>query len=81
MAKAYMCDLCKKLISESDVRIRLFGYTVNHNENKARMPKGYSVSLPEEFCSFRCLANWADEQQKILDDYEQLCKDTEQKKG
>ena len=38
------------------------------------MPKGYSVGIPEEFCSFTCLANWADKQQKMLNDYKQLCK-------
>jgi hypothetical protein len=72
--KAYMCDNCKKAITENDLRITLSGYTVHENEKSASMPKGYSVGIPEEFCSFTCLANWADEQQKMLNDYKQLCK-------
>jgi hypothetical protein len=73
MAKAYMCDGCKKLITENDIRIVLHGYSVHHNIANEDMPKGYGIGIPEEFCSFKCLANWADEQQKLLDDYEALC--------
>jgi hypothetical protein len=71
--KAYMCDHCKRAITENDLRITLLGYTVHENEKNHLMPKGYSVGMPEEFCSFTCLANWADEQQKMLNDYKELC--------
>jgi len=81
MAKAYMCDCCKKLISENDLRITLSGYTVHHNEENAQMPKGYLLGFPEEFCSFMCLANWADEQQKLLNDYKALCAKRAEKNG
>ena len=69
MAKAYMCDCCKKLIAPNDLRINLAGYTVHHNEENNDIPKGYGIGIPEEFCSFKCLANWADEQEKLLTDY------------
>jgi hypothetical protein len=60
-------------MTENDLRITLLGYTVHENEKNHLMPKGYSVGIPEEFCSFTCLANWADEQQKMLNDYKELC--------
>lgn len=69
MAKAYMCDQCKKLITEDDIRISLNGYIVHHNDRNKEMPKGYEIRKPEEFCSFSCLSEWAIEQQKLLDDY------------
>lgn len=74
MAKAYMCDSCKKLIKGDDIRITLNGYTVHHNEDNAEMPKGYGLGFPEEFCSFTCLADWATEQQWLLEDYLELVK-------
>ena len=81
MAKAFMCDNCKKLITEDEIRIVLHGYSVHHNMTKRDTPKGYGIGIPEEFCSFTCLANWADEQQKLLDDYKALCdKRKEQRK-
>jgi hypothetical protein len=73
VAKTCVCDNCKAQIGNNDIRISLKGFTVRHNENKAEMPKGFSVETPEDFCSFTCLANWADEQQVILDDYKKIC--------
>ena len=72
MAKAYMCDRCKKLIKEGDIRITLNGYTVHHNEGNAEMPKGYGFGIPEEFCSFTCLVDWATDQQWFLEEYLEL---------
>jgi len=79
MAKAYMCDSCKKLIKEDDVRITLNGYTVHHNESNTEMPKGYGFGYPEEFCSFACLVDWATEQQWLLEEYLELAKKYEGK--
>lgn len=72
MAKAYMCDHCKKLITEDDIRITLSGYTVYQNESCGDMPQGYGIGFPEEFCSFTCLSEWAIQQQALLDDYKKL---------
>ena len=69
MAKAHCCDQCGKLIKDSDIRITLDGFSVFQNRGNERMPKGFSVSRPEDFCSFSCLSEWALEQQKLLDDY------------
>ena len=66
MAKAHMCDQCKKLITEDGVRISLSGYVVMDARKKRR---GYSIRQPQDFCSFTCLAAWANEEQKMLDDY------------
>lgn len=75
MAKAYMCDHCKKLITEDDIRISLSGYCVHQNEKSDKMPRGYGVGIPQEFCSFSCLAAWAQDQQGMLDDYKKMCAD------
>lgn len=69
MAKAHCCDQCGKLIKDSDIRITLDGFSVFQNRGNKRMPKGFSVSRPEDFCSFSCLSEWALEQQKLLDEY------------
>lgn len=69
MAKAHCCDQCGKLIKDSDIRITLDGFSVFQNRGNERMPKGFSVSRPEDFCSFSCLSEWALEQQKLLDEY------------
>ena len=36
------------------------------------MPKGFSIGKPEDFCSFDCLSEWAQEQQKLLDEYMEI---------
>ena len=69
MAQAYVCDCCKKRITKNDIRINLHGYSVSHNLQNNKMGKGYGISFPEDFCSFDCLAKWANEQQLILNDY------------
>lgn len=69
MAKSHCCDQCGKLIKDSDIRITLDGFFVFQNRGNERMPKGFSVSRPEDFCSFSCLSEWALEQQKLLDEY------------
>ena len=65
MAKAYMCDQCKALITEDSIRISLAGYEVVGAREKR---KGYLIRQPQDFCSFTCLAEWASEEQKSLDD-------------
>ena len=67
--KAHCCDQCGKFIKDSDIRIVLDGFAVLQNRENEYMPKGFSVSKPEDFCSFTCLSEWATEQQKMLNDY------------
>lgn len=69
MAKSYCCDQCRKLIKDSDIRIILDGFSVLQNRENGNMPKGFSIGKSEDFCSFRCLSEWALEQQKMLDEY------------
>lgn len=72
MAKAHCCDQCGKLIKDSDIRIALDGFYVLQNQENEKMPKGFSVRHPEDFCSFSCLAEWALEQQKFLNEYGEI---------
>ena len=72
MAKAHCCDQCGRLIKDSDVRITLDGFSVLQNRDNKKMPKGFSIGKPEDFCSFDCLSEWAREQQKLLDEYMEI---------
>lgn len=74
MAKAHCCDVCKKLIKDSDIRITLNGFTVFQNIESNKMPKGFTIVKPEDFCSFDCLSKWALQHQKILDEYQNIIK-------
>ena len=67
--KVHICDQCKKMIAENDIKIILTGYEVIHNQTEQRLPKGYKIARPEEFCSFDCLAKWSIRQQELLNDY------------
>lgn len=69
MAKAHCCDQCGNLIKDSDIRITLDGFSGLQNKKNKKMPKGFSIGKPEDFCSFSCLAEWALEQQKMIDEY------------
>ena len=72
MAKAHCCDKCGKLIKDSDIRITIDGFSVLQNRDNKKMPKGFSIGKPEDFCSFDCLSEWAQEQQKLLDEYMEI---------
>ena len=72
MAKAFVCDCCKKTMTGNDIRISLSGYKVSHNLQNNKMGKGYSIGFPEDFCSFDCLAKWANKQQLILNGYMEI---------
>lgn len=78
MSKAHCCDFCGKLIKDEDVRISVTGFSVIQNAANSKMPKGFSVAEPEDFCSFICLSGWAIENQKILDDYLEISKKPEE---
>ena len=69
MAKAHCCDQCGNLIKDSDIRITIDGFSVLQNRENNDMPKGFSIKQPEDFCSFTCLSEWAQEQQKLLAEY------------
>lgn len=79
MAKVCQCDNCKKIIGEDEIKINLIGYEVTQNRRKRKIPMGYSVGIQQDFCSFDCLAEWALNEQKILDDYIELANKIEQK--
>lgn len=66
--------MCKKLIKDSDIRITLNGYTVYQNAESNKIPKGFTVVKPEDFCSFDCLSTWALQNKKILDEYKNVTK-------
>lgn len=72
MAMVCQCNNCKKIIGKDDIKINLIGYKVSHNAFSTQMPKGYAIGIPEDFCSFGCLAEWATEKQKMLDEYIEL---------
>lgn len=73
MSKAFECDNCGKKIGENDIRVVLNGYTVLHNQADARSKfQGYGIGHQDDFCSFTCLAQWAESQQGLLDDYLKL---------
>jgi hypothetical protein len=75
MSKAITCDQCGKLIADNDIRIVIHGYTVIHNAAKPDTKhKGYGIGYPQDFCSMTCLAQWAEGQQELLDDYLALVK-------
>ena len=74
MAKAYCCDGCGKLIKENEVRIHLSGYEINRTARTNRMPSEFALRDPEEFCSFTCLAMWAEEEQGVFDDFLEVLK-------
>ena len=61
MANARICDNCKKVID--DVSITLKGYKV---ETKEKL--GYEIGHIEDFCSFNCLKEYAEKQQKLLEE-------------
>lgn len=79
MANVCQCDNCKKIIGEDEIKIKLTGYEVSQNRRKRKIPMGYSVGFPQDFCSFDCLAEWAMNEQKMLDDYIELVNNMEQK--
>ena len=79
MANVCQCDNCKKIIGEDEIKINLIGYEVSQNRRKRKMPMGYSVGIPQDFCSFDCLAEWAMNEQKMLDGYIVLANKMEQK--
>lgn len=74
MANAHCCDVCGKLIKDSDIRITLNGFSVIQNRENNDMPKGFSIGKPEDLCSFDCLSEWALETQKMLDEYKEIAK-------
>lgn len=74
MSKVHCCDLCGKMIKDSDIKISVLGFSVTQNMDNMEMPKGFSILQPEDFCSFDCLSKWAIENQKILDKYIELSK-------
>lgn len=75
MAMVCQCNNCKKIIEKDDIKINLLGYKVSHNSSSKKLPMGYGIEIPEDFCSFNCLSEWAKEQQKLLDDYMELAKE------
>lgn len=72
MANVCQCDNCKKIIDADDIKIKLIGYEVSQNRRKRKQPMGFGLMKPEDFCSFKCLAEWAMNEQKLLDDYIEL---------
>lgn len=74
MANVCQCDNCKKIIEENDIKINLIGYNVTQNLKSSKMPKGYEIKIPQDFCSFNCLSEWALKEQETLDEYKELAK-------
>lgn len=72
MANACQCDNCKKIIGDDDIKIKLLGFEVSQNRKKRKLPAGYGIQHPEDFCSFECMAEWALNQQILLNDYKKL---------
>lgn len=72
--KVHSCDQCGRVIKDTDIRVSIDGFSVIHNINNPKMPKGFSLQKPEDFCSFQCLANWALDTQKLLDQYKEIAK-------
>lgn len=54
---------------DSNIRITLDGFSIIQNIENEKMPKGFTIQHPEDFCSFSCLSEWALEQQVFLDEY------------